>query len=284
MVLGVCGIYRLFEGGRFPLLKTCLAAVALLVMTVPAHASRVSPMIVDLQPAGSRSVTRIQMTNTGEGDLPVEARMFAATVDEHGAISYEPADDRFLVFPPQTVIPGKTDQIFRVQYLPGAVIKTSQIYYLALRQVPVPMKPDESKVQLVVNFNVLVNVVPDDATPNPVVDWVHPVSRAAPAVETDDPYSANVGGEQQASGAPQPSQAGFEVRIVNRGTAYYPLGHNGFIVSGNTLAGAPYKKEFNAEQSRDLLGVGLVPPGGARIFFIPAAEPLASEGLTVALK
>src|SRR3546814_12648238 len=74
-------------------------------------------------------------------------------------------------------------------------LATSEIYYMQIRQIPVDIAAGQSQVQIVVNFNVLVNVIPDGVSPEPVVESVHPVVREG--------------------------VTGIEVRLANQGTRLF---------------------------------------------------------------
>ncbi len=138
--------------------------------------------------------------------------------------------------------------MFRVQYIGEPELAASEIYYMQIRQIPVEINPGELQVQVVVNFNILVNVIPDDAVPQPVVESIRPVVR-------DD-------------------VAGIEVRISNRGTRYFTAANLPWQVSGTAEDGRPVDLKFSPEVMAKLIGVGVVAPGRARIFFIPTEKAL----------
>src|SRR3546814_18237806 len=80
-------------------------------------------------------------------------------ISEAGELELTPADEQFLVFPPQRIVPPQSQQVFRVQYIGEPELATSEIYYMQIRQIPVDIAAGQSQVQIVVNFNVLVNVI-----------------------------------------------------------------------------------------------------------------------------
>ena len=71
---------------------------------IPANAMRVSPMVVEMESRGSDAVARIEVQNINPGNLPFETRIYQMTINADGTITETPADDRFLVFPPQGVL------------------------------------------------------------------------------------------------------------------------------------------------------------------------------------
>ena len=158
------------------IVKSMILLGAALSLALPAQAARVTPMSVELTPTGRESSARIEVTNTEERELPMEVRMYRGIISEAGELELEPADERFVVFPPQVVIQPNTQQIFRVQYLPDEPLSQSEVYYAAISQIPVALDPNVSMIQVVMRFNVLVNVVPDGATAEPVVSWARPAT------------------------------------------------------------------------------------------------------------
>lgn len=232
----------------FSKLLCACGAAALFFTPVAVEAARVSPMIVEVEPMGRESVARVELTNPGQAEFPVEVQMFRGVISEAGELELTPADEQFLVFPPQRVVPAQSQQVFRVQYIGEPELAASEIYYMQIRQIPVTVSPDQSQVQVVVNFNVLVNVIPDGAEAKPAFDSIVPVVR--------DEVS------------------GIEVRVVNRGTRYFTAGTVPWQVSGTAQDGTAVDFRLAPEDMAKLIGVGVVAPDRARVFFIPTEKPL----------
>lgn len=235
----------------FRKLLSIWGAVALAFTSVAAEAARVSPMIVDISPMGRGSVARVELSNPGQTEFPVEVQLFRGIISEAGELELTPADDQFLVFPAQRIVPAQSQQVFRVQYIGNAELQASEIYYMQIRQIPVSIAPTQNQVQVVVNFNVLVNVIPDGATPQPAVESARPVVRG--------------------------DVTGIEVRLTNRGTRYFTAGTVPWRVAGTAVDGTAVDVQLSAEQMARHIGVGVVAPGRTRVFFIPTDKPL-TEG------
>ncbi|MBU0823028.1 MAG: fimbria/pilus periplasmic chaperone [Alphaproteobacteria bacterium] len=229
------------------LLVVC-GAVALAILPVAAEAARVSPMIVEVKPLGRGSVARVELSNPGQAEFPVEVQMFRGVITEAGELELTPADELFLLFPAQRVVPARSQQVFRVQYVGDPELAASEVYYMQIRQIPVDIAPGQSQVQLIVNFNVLVNVIPDGTSPEPFVESIRPAVRA--------------------------EVPGIEVRLSNRGTRYFTAGTRPWQVSGTAEDGTALDLRLPPEDMSKLIGVGVVAPGRARIFFIPTEKPL----------
>lgn len=240
------------------MLKRLIAAVFCFAMLMPpAFATRVSPMVVNLEPVGRSSIGRVEVGNTSQVDVPVEARVFRGEISETGDLSLTPADDDFIVFPTQIAIPPNGQQVFRLQYVGNPELAQSEIYYLSIRQIPVVLKPTEPTVQIVSNFNVLVNVLPRDTRSEPVVDWAKPVVRD--------------------------SVAGIEVRLSNKGTRAFSAGALTWRIDGSRPDGTAASVKPSQQELAEAIGVGVVAPGKSRIFFIPTKDDWKGDDLAVTI-
>jgi fimbrial chaperone protein len=235
---------------------------------VPAHSSRVTPMVVEMTPGGRGSLARIEVANTDGRDIPMEIRMYRGRIAENGELELEPADDRFAAFPPQVVIPPNGRQVFRIQFIPNGPMTESEIYYASISQLPVELEETGSRIQMLMRFNVLVNVVPEGTTARPEVESVRWVDRELP-----------VAAEAPEGTAPVREQ-GLEVRIVNRGNRYFPAGRIGWEVTGTDQSGARVSETFPANIVSERIGMGIVAPGRARVFFMPMERQLRDPGVT----
>lgn len=257
--------------------KLVLAFVAGLTAVVPAaaNASRVSPMILELEPTGRAATARVQLTNDGVNDVPFEVQMMRGVISEDGILSLEPADEEFLVFPAQAIVEANSQQVFRMQYVGSAALDRSEIYYMSIRQVPVEFEEGTTQVQVVVNYNVLANVVPEGTRPEPVVRS----ARYLNAEPTNVSASAD-GNEAEPTGSPF---TGVEVDVANVGNRYFLAGFGTFTVSG-TNGGQTFEQVFTREDLAKLIGVGVVAPGRNRKFRLPLNTSPDEGSLRVELK
>ena len=67
------------------------------------------------------------------------------------------------MFPPQAVVPAGGTQTFRIQWVGEPNIQKSQSYMFSVNQLPVKRKSQDSGVQVVFNFGVIVSVAPPGA-------------------------------------------------------------------------------------------------------------------------
>ncbi|PHR16814.1 MAG: hypothetical protein COA41_13620 [Sphingopyxis sp.] len=230
--------------------------IALLFAPSLAEAARVSPMIVEIEPGGRNSVARVELTNDGVRNIPFEVRMMLGEISEDGQLTMTPADDRFLVFPAQSIVESNSQQVFRLQYVGDPELTESEIYYMSIQQVPVELEEgEESQVQVVVNYNVLVNVVPDGSTARADVESIEAV------VQDDVP--------------------GIRLRLTNTGTRYFLAGLAEWTITATAEDGSEYNVNYKKEEMTRKIGVGVVGPGRARILFVPTEKPLVQDSIRV---
>ncbi len=235
---------------------SCLALWAMLI--VPASASRVSPMAVELDPFGRGSVARIQFTNTADRDFPIEVVAYVGEITEDGQLELKPADDDFLIFPPQIVIAPLQEQIVRIQYVGEPEIDRARVYYISLSELPIQLEAGTPKVQVTVRFNVFVSVEPEGVSAIPRTEMIE-----AAVVE-----------EKQ----------GINVRVANDGMGMLLAGQRKWTISGNTASGEAFTSVLEADRMGIILGAGIVAPEKARKFFIPLELEVDPASVTVTIE
>jgi fimbrial chaperone protein len=128
----------------------------------PAVAHEVTPMRVELVPqAGSRTAL-VSVRNTRENDLPFEVVALRRLTAPDGTETLEPADEDFLIFPPQGLVKSGASQSVRFEYVGDQNLAESRSYVLDVREVPVT-PPGFSGILTVYNFGVAVYVKPPGA-------------------------------------------------------------------------------------------------------------------------
>lgn len=139
-------------------LSGAAVAVVLSMSAVPAAAMTVQPVVVDLKMAGREMSAPIRVENNGPNPLPVEIRIVESEFAADSVRASDRASEDLLVFPPQALIAPGATQVFRLQYVgdPGAA--TSKHYYAEVAQLPVELPEGQSAIQILYNFQVMVNV------------------------------------------------------------------------------------------------------------------------------
>lgn len=240
------------------MIRHLIAALALLAVAelyYSAHAARVSPMILEVTPVGRGSIARLELTNDTDRDKPYEIRMMAAEISEDGELSLSPADEDFFIFPTQTIVEANSQQVFRIQYVGDPELAKSEIYYATVKQIPVGFDGTGGQIEFVINYNVLVNVVPEGTVPEAAVDQVQ--------ITTLD------------------EQTGFNVRVSNTGSRYFLAGQANWRITATAEDGTEFSFNYRNNEMSQIIGAGVVVPGHARKFFVPTDKPLLQETVRV---
>ena len=241
--------------------RALLALLAALVVVVtPALAMRVSPMVVEMESRGSGAVARIEVQNINSGNLPFETRVFRMAVDKEGNITETPADDKFLVFPPQGALPPGGRQVIRLQWVGDAEPATSEAYYVSVEQLPVALDPVVAgelgaQVQVLYNMRALVVVAPPGAQPDVKAASARQAMYQPPA----PPGSKEV----------PPMQDGVEIALRNDGRRHAMMSSFGWRLEGVDREGKYLRVDVSSEELNNAIGTGYVPGMGERIFRLP---------------
>lgn len=224
-----------------------LAASLLAAAAGSAWAHQVSPMIYDLKPSGPGATSTVRIQNDNPRPITIEMVAERRDFDENGKESRVAADDQFVLFPPQAVIPAGKNQAIRVQYVGAPTLDKSVMYVVTVKQVPVALPANSpSGVQFVFNFGTLANVVPDGAKADVRVSSV----------------SAPAGGA-------------LRVRLRNNGNKYANLS-----LGGLTLSNGGKSFQIPAEAWRQALGPSWLLPGKERVISLPAQPGIDGTAVT----
>ena len=219
------------------------AAIAFLILGATiASAYQVSPMIYDLTPSGRGATAVLRVQNDSPRPITIEMTVEKRNFDEQGNESRTPAEDDFIIFPPQAVIAANTTQAIRVQYAGPQNLERSVMYVVTVKQIPVTLPANgPSGVQFVFNFGTVANVVPPGARAN-----VEVVSLT-------------------------PTATGYALRVRNIGNKYANLS-----LSRVTLTSGAQSVVLEGEGWRRALGTSWLLPGNERIINLPAQATLTS--------
>jgi len=153
-----------------------LSIMMIMVMTITHSASafRVEPMSAELATTGPEAKGEIRIDNPHDHPITVELVTEQRDFDPNGKETRTPAEDDFLIFPPQTLVqPGKT-QLVRYQYIGDPNIAATKAYVINVRQLPIDLKPDEkSGMKFLYNFGLARYVIPQGAIATPTAENIH---------------------------------------------------------------------------------------------------------------
>lgn len=223
-----------------------LAALAAAVLAGPAHAYEVTPMRIFLQPDRGQTSTTITINNVRDAALPVEIQVFRRLVAPDGEQTFEPADDDFIVFPPQVQIEAGQSQAIRIQFA-GSIGDVSEAYVVQVTEVPVN-RLEGTGIQFTYNFGVAVYLQP---------------ARARARLVVNNPVVAD-------------GMVRFE--IANSGNDY------GFL-TGQSLEYrvAGERVVLTPDDLAEAISNPIVPPNSARQFALPLGDPAIAGPVEVRL-
>jgi fimbrial chaperone protein len=238
------------------------SACALLASVQPAAAMTVQPVVVDLTPTGRQMTATVSVQNTFTTPLPVELTVQPLVFDENGAKPEGKDPGDLLIFPPQTIVaPGQT-QAFRIQWVGDPQLAKSRHYYVTVAQLPVKLPEGQSAIQILYNFQVLVNVAASSPHVELSVNKAEIV--AHPAEKSPDGKSEKPAGFSPA------------IWITNSGNSYGYLSQRSMKISITDAAGKEvFKKNYSPEEIQQSIGFGVIGPDTTRRIVLPVEVPSA---------
>jgi len=96
--------FKTFMGSSFKGASIFIAALGFLSISTPTYAQRVEPMSYTMAPSGNGATQALRIENTSQSAMTVELTVNKITVDDYGNETKTPAEDDFLIFPPQAII------------------------------------------------------------------------------------------------------------------------------------------------------------------------------------
>jgi fimbrial chaperone protein len=227
--------------------KPLLLAIAMITTSATAFAYQVTPMIYDLAPTGPKAASVIRITNTQDQPITVEIEAEERLFDEGGKESRKPAENKFVLFPPQAIVQPGATQAVRVQYVGPQTLEKSETYTVTVKQVPVQLPNDgKTGVQFVFNFSTVANIVPPGAK--------------AQIAAYSEPLTLSPDGKT------------LRLTLRNTGTKYANLSR-----SSVELAGGAYRTTVKDEEWRKALGTSWILPGGTRVIELPKPDKAPAQ-------
>lgn len=209
---------------------TVLLVTSMLALVAPVQAFDVNPVVSVIEIPGDGAGITLTLRNPRKEALPVSFEIVERRINEDGSESTQPADDQFVIFPPQAVVaPGKS-QAIRVQWI-GAAPQTSRSFTLFAAEEAVDLTERKgASVQTVFRIGASVHVAAKKSVSKPVLL------------------------------ASAPAEKGVTVTLGNEGDRYYYVDETTLTFGDKKIGGF----EVGAHAVRTL-----VPPGARRSFVIP---------------
>lgn len=113
------------------------------LVSFQASALQMNPLSVVLKPSGGGTKQSFRVTN--ESNKPIAVQFSVTTRQQiNNKEVRKPADKDFMIYPPQTIIPARTTQKVRIEWLGTGSVSHEQAYRLIAEQVYVSLDDKES--------------------------------------------------------------------------------------------------------------------------------------------
>jgi len=125
-----------------------IAILLLSLFSLQANALQMNPLSVVVKPSGGGTKQTFKVTN--ESNKPIAVQFSVTTRQQvNNKEVRRPADKDFMIYPPQTIIPAKSTQKVRIEWLGTSNVKKELAFRLIAEQVYVSL---EKKKQTGINM------------------------------------------------------------------------------------------------------------------------------------
>ena len=214
----------------------------------------VEPLVIDVVTTGKGSSQSFKVGNDGAAPLPVEIRISRMEIGSQGELGFEPAEEDFIVYPPQANIPKGGAQIFRLQWIGNPTVKASRTYRFSVSQVPVKLPKEISGIQINMSFGVIVSVSPPESSATILVTGVT--------------LSDGKDGKRTAA-----------LKVKNTGVRHAYLRNAAINLSG----GGGWSMKLSPYEVEQKVGLEIVQPGKERRFLLPIEVPGNVSDITASI-
>ena len=233
---------------KFNPIAAAIAAATTVLISVAAHAAMtVQPVILDLCMAGRQMGGQIRVENTGTSPLPVEVRLLEADLLPDTVKASNRTTQDLVAIPTQAIIPPGATQAFRIQYVGDPEADRSHHYYAEISQQPVEVPGGQSSIQILYNFQAMVNVA---------------------SVVAGNPSLSIEKAEIKRPAPDKAPQIAFTVHNAGKNYGYLSNGSLTFIHRDPT-GKEVLRRTLNGSDIQQMLGFGLVGPEMSRTFLAP---------------
>ena len=166
-----------------------LLAVTLLVApALPAHAFRLVPIEMELEPSGRGATQIFRVENDNKEPVAIEVKVVPRIMGMDGLDQESEQDtENFVVFPEQIILQPGENQSIRVQWVGSASPDRELPFRLIAEQLPIDIgkpAPQGGQVRLLVKYVASLYVVPPGVQPAvTVVSAQHRTLEEGPALE-----------------------------------------------------------------------------------------------------
>jgi len=121
-----------------PLTYSLLSGIFLLITTFSASALQMNPLSLVLKPTGGGAKQSVTVSNESNEPIAVQLSVMTRQQVNNKEIR-KPADHEFNIYPPQMIIPARSTQKVRVEWLGAGQLPREKAYRLIAEQVYVSL-------------------------------------------------------------------------------------------------------------------------------------------------
>jgi fimbrial chaperone protein len=169
---------------RFSLLSISLFSL-LLSMTLPAQAFKLIPLSRVFAPTGPNAIQSYEIENTTGKPLAVELNIVKREMSLQGMDKLIPANDDFMIYPPQVLLQPGENQTVRVTWLGDPKPTQELAYRLIAEQLPINLTtntgtfPDSksgfsTNIKIKMRYQGSIYIRPSQAQPNVIIEQIEP--------------------------------------------------------------------------------------------------------------
>ena len=141
---------------RLSFKRILLSFFLVLLGVQPAFAFKLLPISRTFTPAGSGATQSYQVVNDSDERLAVQVSIVQRQMDLTGKENYKPADEDFLIYPPQILLEPQKTQTVRVTWLGDPQPTKELAYRIIAEQLPINLeKPQANQTKPVGAVKVL---------------------------------------------------------------------------------------------------------------------------------
>ncbi len=121
---------------------TLISTIFLLLTTFSANALQMNPLSLTLKPSGGGAKQSVTVSNTANEPIAVQFSVMTRQQVNNKEIR-KPADNDFMIYPPQMIIPPRSTQKVRVEWLGSGQLPREKAYRLIAEQVYVSLDKEK---------------------------------------------------------------------------------------------------------------------------------------------
>ena len=103
-------------------------------------AFQLNPISQEFSPSGKQSTQSYRITNPRSEPIAIDIAVFQRLISNSGQETLQPADEDFIVYPPQLILPPLATQVVRVTWVGDAEPDAELSYRFVAEQLPVSLE------------------------------------------------------------------------------------------------------------------------------------------------